>query len=663
MSLLLAPYNNAMRLGQGFNSYTHEICIDDAVVVSPMQPENVLTNDGNTMRLTALILNKASAWTKQDQILLNTADFEDARRQRKNIEDEKASGAAATLEEEEAAKAAAAEAAAQEEKISQVKADLGISDEGAPQPESISSPPPPPPPPAGENGQSDAEADNPDQSGSSASPPADDLLDKAVDPAQETDPSESPKDEAGEKDLKDEIAIESSDSPEPKADAESTAVKDEPHDDHATAADAAASAKEASTVSEEAIDDHTDRPTDSEGNDAGSSQDPAADEGEPSATSATAEPSTPADDAISTKADNDADGGADPTPKNPLTPQDQESSAEWDKLSEEGTKPPSKATEEKPMDNITVTGPAAEEDNEAVKTAEPTTDGRELVPETPAKEPTSPSSEGDEQTSAESGTKPAPAGENVEKNDTSSSPDSKTQEEKPATGSALKEKTPAAGSEAELAAAKAAKEEEEKKKRAEEEAKAKAAQAEALRLQRERVEWNRAIQRRGRNKDMLEAADKFKVELSLEKMAEMHKEFLLPKSAHTLPGTGAKTKVYSIQNSTGVSQTVVFQSRLVDKLSDVTSDLGVSAALSVKKGSCGGSGRASFIDTDKFKSSDMNYYISVKVVNQSINFRDALEFNSLDNIGAEAWMSRFLFLLWTFMRTRALNSPPSRKPE
>jgi hypothetical protein len=29
----LAPYTNAMRLGQGFNSYTQQICLDKAVVV------------------------------------------------------------------------------------------------------------------------------------------------------------------------------------------------------------------------------------------------------------------------------------------------------------------------------------------------------------------------------------------------------------------------------------------------------------------------------------------------------------------------------------------------------------------------------------------------------------------------------------------------------
>ncbi|PWN43859.1 hypothetical protein IE81DRAFT_365490 [Ceraceosorus guamensis] len=53
MSLLLAPYNNAMRIGQGFNSYTQQICIDDAVVVDPKRPENVINNAGVTMKMLA----------------------------------------------------------------------------------------------------------------------------------------------------------------------------------------------------------------------------------------------------------------------------------------------------------------------------------------------------------------------------------------------------------------------------------------------------------------------------------------------------------------------------------------------------------------------------------------------------------------------------------
>ena len=35
MAQLLAPYNNSMRLGQGFNSYTQQICLDRAVSIDP----------------------------------------------------------------------------------------------------------------------------------------------------------------------------------------------------------------------------------------------------------------------------------------------------------------------------------------------------------------------------------------------------------------------------------------------------------------------------------------------------------------------------------------------------------------------------------------------------------------------------------------------------
>jgi hypothetical protein len=31
MALLLAPYNDSMRLGMGFNSYTQALCINNAV--------------------------------------------------------------------------------------------------------------------------------------------------------------------------------------------------------------------------------------------------------------------------------------------------------------------------------------------------------------------------------------------------------------------------------------------------------------------------------------------------------------------------------------------------------------------------------------------------------------------------------------------------------
>lgn len=59
MALLLAPYNNAMRLGQGFNSYTQQVCIDDAVVVDPDRPANVVTNIGDTMGDLATALSQS----------------------------------------------------------------------------------------------------------------------------------------------------------------------------------------------------------------------------------------------------------------------------------------------------------------------------------------------------------------------------------------------------------------------------------------------------------------------------------------------------------------------------------------------------------------------------------------------------------------------------
>ncbi|TAQ87233.1 hypothetical protein B7494_g4480 [Chlorociboria aeruginascens] len=82
----------------------------------------------------------------------------------------------------------------------------------------------------------------------------------------------------------------------------------------------------------------------------------------------------------------------------------------------------------------------------------------------------------------------------------------------------------------------------------------------------------------------------------------------------------------------GPSQVVTYTSRFVDKLSDITDDMNISGSLSIKAGKFGGSGRGAFIDSDKFKESDLNFYISVKVVNQTINFKDALEYNRIRSV-------------------------------
>lgn len=85
----------------------------------------------------------------------------------------------------------------------------------------------------------------------------------------------------------------------------------------------------------------------------------------------------------------------------------------------------------------------------------------------------------------------------------------------------------------------------------------------------------------------------------------------------------------------GPSQTVQFTSKFVDRLSDITEDMCVSGSLSIKAAKFGGSGRGSFVDSDKFKQSDLNFYISVKVVNQTINFKDALTYNPLRSVGID----------------------------
>lgn len=75
--------------------------------------------------------------------------------------------------------------------------------------------------------------------------------------------------------------------------------------------------------------------------------------------------------------------------------------------------------------------------------------------------------------------------------------------------------------------------------------------------------------------------------------------------------------------------------------SEITDDMNISGSLSIKYGSIGGSGKGSFIDTDKFKESDLNFFISVKVINQSINIKDALVFQGLPSVNKDNFRSVF----------------------
>lgn len=56
----------------------------------------------------------------------------------------------------------------------------------------------------------------------------------------------------------------------------------------------------------------------------------------------------------------------------------------------------------------------------------------------------------------------------------------------------------------------------------------------------------------------------------------------------------------------------------------------------------GGSGRDAFGVSVKFRQSDLNFYISVKVINQTINWKDALAFNGMDpNMDRETFNKLF----------------------
>ncbi|KAK6361232.1 hypothetical protein TWF730_004974 [Orbilia blumenaviensis] len=74
-------------------------------------------------------------------------------------------------------------------------------------------------------------------------------------------------------------------------------------------------------------------------------------------------------------------------------------------------------------------------------------------------------------------------------------------------------------------------------------------------------------------------------------------------------------------------QKVLFMTRFVTSLSDITEDMNISAARTVKRGRIDGHGGGSFIDVEKFKQADLNFYIRVRVTNQKIDVRDALQFD------------------------------------
>ncbi|KAI5793210.1 hypothetical protein EDC01DRAFT_746176 [Geopyxis carbonaria] len=78
---------------------------------------------------------------------------------------------------------------------------------------------------------------------------------------------------------------------------------------------------------------------------------------------------------------------------------------------------------------------------------------------------------------------------------------------------------------------------------------------------------------------------------------------------------------------------VTYNSRQVDKVSDVADAMNISGAFSVKTGGVSGSANGSYIDTNKleqFKESDFNFLLQVKVINQTTIYTEKYTFNDIE---------------------------------
>ncbi|KAK0528578.1 hypothetical protein OC835_004615 [Tilletia horrida] len=559
MGMLLAPYNNAMRLGQGFNSYTHEILIDDAVIVNPNREENVLTNDGNTMRLTAMVSGTPSAWTKQAQVILDVEQVINAQKAQDEKQQEQQNAppaieAPASTTETPAPGATEPDAspaqpsgepapASEPLKAPETEADTAPADVGAPAVSADSSASAPP-----------GEASEPADAASSNPKPEDEPGATRVPEASETTAGGG--------------------APQEPADATLTAAAGATtaaHEEQTGQSSDAAAAAKTEDVAET-----------TGGNDSEPAQAPT--------DSSTASSEVKAEDvqaAGATDSSQDAAGSALAAPAE-ATP----ASGEADPAAASG---PS-AAPEGASGEASTPAPAEAKEGQASTVEGQAADGAtSIAPATAA------------QTGSDGTDKVA---QELKKDGTADN----------------------------FALA---------RQQADEEAKAaEAARAKKAEEERQKATLSKEVSlaRQIRKQDpvLQAAADKYKVSLSLAEMTKMHREFRkLKSSVKVPPGMGKKTQVYNIRNSSGVSQTVIYQSQFVERLSDITSDLGISASLSIKKGSCGGAGRGSFIDTDKFKSSDLNYYISVRVINQSINFKDALQFNPLPGVKGKDFRTLF----------------------
>lgn len=101
-------------------------------------------------------------------------------------------------------------------------------------------------------------------------------------------------------------------------------------------------------------------------------------------------------------------------------------------------------------------------------------------------------------------------------------------------------------------------------------------------------------------------------------------------SAVKIHQSDIQTHVARADPSASVSQVVSYNSRFVERISDVARSMNVSAASSIKSGTIGISGNYLSVDEAKFADSDLNAVISVKVINRTTSTTKNPAFSELN---------------------------------
>ncbi|KAJ7742676.1 hypothetical protein DFH07DRAFT_750169 [Mycena maculata] len=116
------------------------------------------------------------------------------------------------------------------------------------------------------------------------------------------------------------------------------------------------------------------------------------------------------------------------------------------------------------------------------------------------------------------------------------------------------------------------------------------------------------------------------------KLAGGHRE---PASERSLrPQYKLGTMTFFNGGNIDISQDVTWTAKFVDRISEVPDSLNISGSLQIKCDAVGSGGKASasFVDTNKFKESDINYLIQVRITNQRLTALDLVDFDPIPNI-------------------------------